>query len=212
MTLLFWMSWVLIKTSSLLMAWLKSKRSSVVTPFKSNNFSVWAATNSERLLAFQIFKGSIQSEDFYGYFANLIPSLAEKMRDYDISLLENWSIRQSKYFQSQLRRNKAISNNALYFPVQKSKKSLLSGEIWWRIFAWKRKRLSTKNCKNWKTCPNNNKFRLKHYFHHLMKMMECFSFEKVSDESSKIMYERRSIWTWDISREFFVSSLVLNIW
>jgi len=53
------------------------KRCSIVRPFKSTNYSVIAATTSESLVALQIIKGLVKSQDFCGFFAKLNNYLSE---------------------------------------------------------------------------------------------------------------------------------------
>ena len=92
-------------------------RCSIIRPFKSTNYSVVAATTSEQLVALQIFKGSVKSQDFCGFFANLTNYLSETKPDSYVFLMDNASIHKSKIFQNAVKKNFAILYNAPYSPM-----------------------------------------------------------------------------------------------
>lgn len=86
----------------------------VIAPVKSTNFSVIAAMTSEQLLAIQFFKGSVKTEDFCGFKANLTNYLWEKRNDSYVFLMDNASIHKYKLFQNIVKKDYAILYNAPY--------------------------------------------------------------------------------------------------
>ena len=76
-----------------------------------------AAATQEELLALQIFKGSVKSEDFCGFFAQLTNYLSETMNNDYVFLMDNASIHKAKIFQSVAKKSFAILYNAPYSPM-----------------------------------------------------------------------------------------------
>lgn len=71
----------------------------------------------EGLIGFQIFKGSVKSEDFCGFFSNITNYLGhDKKGDY-IFLMDNARIHKSKLFHNAVKKDYAILFNAPYPPM-----------------------------------------------------------------------------------------------
>ena len=94
------------------------ERCFVVSPAKSKNYSVVVAMTAEGYLGFQIFNGSVKSQDFAGFLSSLVSSLAlSNPNDKYVFLMDNAAIHRSKIFKEIVGNQVSILYNAPYSPM-----------------------------------------------------------------------------------------------
>lgn len=95
----------------------RKKQIKMITPPKSDNYSVIAALNVEGFLGFQIFRGAVKSEDFCCFLLSLVKKLELDENENNICfLMDNASIHKSCVFKDKILSRFNIIYNGPYSP------------------------------------------------------------------------------------------------